>query len=410
MVTKSKTKKTVSPTDTCTVGHEGRIPEFYHLPKNSQREVVYVFQGGGALGAYQVGAFEALREHGYRPDMIVGISIGAINAAIIAGNPVETRLERLHEFWDRITTKMPFPSMANHGLSKFHHWVSAHCSLTLGQPGFFVPKLINPSLIPNATPDQLSFYDTAPLRDTLLELIDFDYLNQKHIRLCVGSVDLESGEFVFFDNTKITLTPEHIMASAALPPGFPPVKIDGHYYVDGGVFSNTPLSKVLDDFAESEKDIKNVICFMIDLFSLKGALPHSMDGLLERIKDIRYSSHTKRSNALYATTQNLSHAVHFLASQLTKEQLSCPKVQEVIKLGYAHRLDIIHLVYRSEKGTELESKDYEFSTESANKHRQMGYNSTLQMLKSEESEWMKGHHTGVTMYTLEAEQGIMHKI
>lgn len=411
MVTKQKTPTVVvTPVDDSTVDHNGQPQAFHTLPLNSKRDVVYVFQGGGALGAYQVGAFEALTERKYHPDTVIGISIGAINAAILAGNPPEKRQARLYEFWDRITTKMPFPMMSNLGLSKWHNWVSANMSLTFGQKGFFVPKALNPALILDATPDQFSYYDTSPLRETLLELIDFDYLNKAHTRLCVGSVDLESGEFIFFDNITHVITPEHIMASCALPPGFPPVKIGDKYFVDGGVFSNTPLSKVIDDFADSEKDIKNVLCFMIDLFALKGPLPHSMDGLLERVKDIRYSSHAKRANALYATTQNLSHAIHFLTSQLTAEQRKDPKIQKIIKLGYAHRLDIIHLVYHSEKGTELESKDYEFSAESANKHRKMGYDHTIRMIDEEESDWLQTHHSGVTVYTLEEQKAASRKI
>jgi len=390
--------------------HEAKIPEFYHLPKDCKREVVYVFQGGGSLGAYQVGAYEALAERNYTPDTVIGISIGAINAAIIAGNPLAKRKQKLYDFWDKISTKMPFPMLANLGLAKFHNYVSSQISLTFGQNGFFVPKSISPTLLLDATPNHFSYYDTSPLRETLLELIDFDYLNKGNIRLCIGSVDLESGEFVFFDNTKQVITVEHIMASCALPPGFPPIEIDGRYYIDGGVFSNTPLSKVIDDFADSEKDIKNILCFMIDLFSLQGPLPHSMDGLLERVKDIRYSSHAKRSSALYATTQNLSHAIHFLTSKMTDAQLKDKAVQEVIKLGYAHRLDIIHLVYHSEKGTELASKDYEFSVESAIKHRKLGYTDTMNMIEAEEGEWSKAHHSGVTVYTLEAQRAVSHKI
>ncbi|MCE3269357.1 MAG: phospholipase, partial [Burkholderiales bacterium] len=297
----SKTTKSPTVVDAPHQTKEARIPEFYPLPKTSKREVIFVFQGGGALGAYQVGAYEALTEHDYLPNTLVGISIGAINAAIIAGNPPELRKQRLHEFWDKITTKMPFPMKANLGLAKFHNWVSAGISLTFGQNGFFVPKVLDPASLIDATPEQLSYYDTSPLRETLLELIDFDYLNKGKIRLCMGAVKLDSGEFVFFDNTIMKITPEHIMASCALPPGFPPIKIGESYYIDGGVFSNTPLTKVIDDFATTEQDVKNILCFMIDLFPLSGPLPHSMDGLMERVKDIRYSSHSKRANALYAT-------------------------------------------------------------------------------------------------------------
>ncbi len=366
--------------------------------KASKQLVAYVFQGGGALGAYQVGAYKALREAGYIPDIVVGISIGAINAAILAGNKREDRLDRLNQFWDNMTTKMPFPMFSNYGLSKFHHFWSAAASLMIGQPGFFTPKALNPNLIPNASPEELSYYDTTPLRKTLIDLIDFNYLNEKHVRLCLGSVELDSGEFVFFDSFEQEILPEHIMASGALPPGFPPVKIGDKYYVDGGVFSNTPISKIFDEFADSEKHIKHILCFMIDLFSIKGPLPHSMDGMLERIKDIRYSSHTKRASSMYATAQNLSHAIHYLSSKLTPEQKADPHVQKIMKLGYAHRLDMVHLVYHSEKGTELESKDYEFSAESADKHRIMGYTNTKNMIEREEAHWLNLRHSGVTLF------------
>ncbi len=260
-----------------------------NAPK-ADREIIYVFQGGGALGTYQVGAYEALSEHGYLPTMITGISIGSINAAIIAGNKPEMRFKRLLQFWDKISTKIPFPMLSEYGLSKFHHFCSAQSALFFGQPGFFTPKSINPWLLPSGTPDEFSFYNTAPLRETLLELIDFKYLNEKHVRLCLGAVDLESGDFVFFDSKKEEITVDHVLASSALPPGFPPVLLNGRYYVDGGVYSNTPMSMVLDEFADSESQIKNVLCFMVDLFAATGVLPHSMDGVMERVKDIQYSS------------------------------------------------------------------------------------------------------------------------
>lgn len=390
---------------------KGKIPSKFKRRGIEKPQVIYVFQGGGALGSYQVGAYEALSEHGYAPDMIVGISIGAINAAIIAGNKPENRLEKLGQFWDKITTRIPFPAINQFGMIKMHHWLSAQSSLMLGQRGFFKPRPINPAFISNSTPDKISYYDTTPLRNTLLELVDFEYLNRKHVRLCVGAVNLKSGKFKFFDNFEQEITVDHIMASSALPPGFPAIKIGNEYYVDGGVYSNTPISKVIDEFAESESEMKNVLCFMIDLFSLKNdTVPHSLDGVLERIKDIRFSSHTTRSTNLHTTAQNLSHAIHFLSRMLTPEQLKNPAVQEVIKLGYAHRMSIVHLVYKSPKGTELESKDYEFSVETANKHRIMGYEGTMQMILQEEENWMNMQNTGVTIYDQGDNHAFHHKL
>ncbi|MFN8770843.1 MAG: patatin-like phospholipase family protein [Neisseriaceae bacterium] len=386
-----------------------KLEELFSTP-SAAREIIYVFQGGGALGAFQVGAVNALSEHGYSPDMLVGISIGAINASIVAGNKPEDRINRLNQFWDTITTTVPFPMMKNLGLAKIHNSISANYSMLLGQPGFFKPRAYNPWLLPDTTVDQLSFYDTAPLKDTLEQLIDFDYLNKNGPRICLGAVDLESGEFEFFDSKLIKIGPEHIMASCALPPGFPPIKIDDRYYIDGGVFSNTPLSKVIDEFADSDNEIKNVLCFMVDLFSSSGILPHSMDGIMERIKDIQYSSHSKRNNSFYATTQNLSHAIHFLSNKLSEDALKDAQVQEVLKLGFAHRMDIIRIIYHSEKGTELHSKDYEFSKESANIHRQSGYKQTKLLIKEQEASWQKKHQSGVTVYKIEANKTSEHKV
>ncbi len=365
-----------------------------------KRKIIYVFQGGGALGSFQVGGVEALYKHDYRADMVVGISIGGMNAAIVAGNPPEKRLEKLKQFWNKITVSIPLPNSPFLGMSKIHNYFGAQHALHFGQPGFYKPKILSPWLLSHVTPDQLSFYDTSPLRETLNEVIDFEYLNQGHVRLCLGATDLASGDFVFFDNSKEKITVEHIMASGALPPGFPAIEIDGRYYVDGGVYANTPLSKVLEEFADTEHDICNVLCFMFDLFSASGPLPHTMDGMLERIKDIQYSSHSKRSNAIYSTAQNLSHAIKFLGSKLPPEVKDDPDVKAVLNLGNAHRLDLVHVIYHSRRGTELNSKDYNFSAESAHLHYQQGYEITLKLIESKKQEWNKQHSDGMTIYTI----------
>lgn len=355
----------------------------------SNRKIVYVFQGGGALGTFQVGGAEALYDYGYRPDVVVGISIGGINAAIVAGNPPEKRIEMLKKFWDTVTVSIPVPHLPFDGMSKLHNFFGAQYALHLGQPGFYKPKLISPLFLSKATPDQLSFYDTSPLRETLNSVIDFEYLNAGHVRLCVGATDLASGEFVFFDSSIQTIRVEHIMATGALPPSFPPIEIDGRYYVDGGVYANTPLAKVIEEFASTEHEIENVLCFMFDLFSASGPLPHSLDGMCERIKDIQYSSHSKRSNAIYATSQNLSHAIRFLGTKLPPEVRNDPEVQEILKLGHAHRLDLVHVIYHSLKGTELNSKDYNFSAETAKIHYDQGYKITQKLIEAQSGEWEK---------------------
>lgn len=376
---------------------------------NRFNKIIYVFQGGGALGAFQVGGVEALLKHGFETNMVVGISIGGFNAAIVAGNPYEKRLEKLKYFWNKITTHIPYPNMAFAGISKMHNFWGAQSALLFGQQGFFQPKLLNPWLINNGQPEEFSFYDTAPVRETLAEVIDFDYLNEGHVRLCLGATDLESGNFVFFDNARQIITMEHILASGALPPGFPAVKIEGRYYVDGGVYSNTPFSIVLDEFVQDENQIGHVLCFMFDLFSAQGVLPHSMDGMLERIKDIQYSSHSKRSNQLYATAQNLSHAIRFLGSKLTDEQRHDPQVKDILKLGHANSLELVHVIYHSLRGTELHSKDYNFSAQTAEIHYRQGYEQTEQLILAEQKKWKQQIVEGSAIYTVEHDGQVVEK-
>ena len=365
-----------------------------------QRKNCYVFQGGGALGVYQVGAYDAFREYGYAADMIIGISIGGINSAIIAGNRPEHRVERLHQFWDMVTTDSPLNFLHGMGLHKVHNWFGANTALQ-GIPAFYIPRLKSPDLFPTKDITKLSYYDTTPLRKTLANLIDFDYINEKHVRLCLGSVELSSGEFVFFDSFKQEITMDHVLATGALPPGFPPVKIGDEYYIDGGVFSNTPIFKLLDEFAANPEEMENVLCIMVDLFSAQGPYPHSMDGLMERVKDIQFSSHSKRPTALFATTQNLSHAIHYLSNLLPPEELKKPEVQEIVKLGLAHRVDLVRLIYHSPKGTELASKDYNFSKETARLHLKLGYDDAKRMIQEQQKEWESAEQSGLTVYSQE---------
>ncbi len=383
----------------------------HHAKHNkAKNKIIYVFQGGGALGSFQVGGVEALREYGYLADMVVGISIGGFNAAIIAGNPPEKRLEKLKYFWNKITTHIPIASNQFAGLSKIHNYFGAQASLIFGQNGFFKPKIINPWLINNASPENFSFYDTTPVRETLREVIDFEYLNQKHVRLCLGATELATGDFVFFDSSKETITEDHILASGALPPGFPAIKIGENYYVDGGVYSNTPFSIVLDEFARSESEIGHALCFMFDLFSAKGVLPHSMDGMLERIKDIQFSSHSKRSNELYATAQNLSHAIRILGDKLTPEQREEPEVKQLLRLGNANSLDLVHIIYHSKKGTELHSKDYNFSAEAAEIHYEQGYEQTKQLIIADQEKWEHHLNEGSSIYTIDDGYAVEHSL
>src|SRR4051794_29049874 len=261
-------------------------------PANAQR--VLVLQGGGALGSYQAGAFQALCHHGFEPEWIAGTSIGAINAAIIAGNPREKRVERLKEFWGMVSSPVSWsPVTKGDRARSLFNETSAALIATFGVPGFFTPRLPPAPMWPPGSPQSLSYYDTAPLKKTMERLVDFDLINDAKIRLSIGAVGVASGNLKYFDNFEFKklgkkIGPEHVMASGALPPGFPSVVIEGEHYWDGGIASNTPLDFVLD-----EKVDRDLLIFQVDLFCSRGLLPVSLLDAAEREKDIRYSSRTR---------------------------------------------------------------------------------------------------------------------
>ena len=241
-------------------------------PAKAQR--VLVLQGGGALGSYQAGAFQALCRSGFEPEWVAGISIGAINAAIIAGNGPETRVDRLKEFWEMVSSPVSWnPVTPGDRARSLFNETSAALIATFGVPGFFTPRIPPAPLWPPGSPQSQSYYDTAPLKKTLERLVDFDRINDLKMRLSVGAVGVTSGNFKYFDNFEFRklgkkIGPEHIMASGALPPGFPSVVIEGEHYWDGGIASNTPL-----DFVLGEEINRDLLIFQVDLFSARGELP-----------------------------------------------------------------------------------------------------------------------------------------
>src|SRR5271169_6885440 len=255
-------------------------------PASYDKKIGLVLQGGGALGSYQAGVYEALALFGYPPDWVAGISIGAINAAIIAGNASEDRVDRLRSFWEQITSPTAWwPSNSTATVATWQQKLSAHAALTFGQPGFFVPRSM---LDWFSTKKPTSYYDTRALKGTLERLVDFDRINSRtEMRLSVGAVNVRTGRFAYFDSKEITIRPEHIMASGALPPGFPAVEIDGECYWDGGLVSNTPLQYIVDYYPRRSR-----LIFQVDVFPAHGRLPTNLDEVNEREKDIRYSSRT----------------------------------------------------------------------------------------------------------------------
>lgn len=368
--------------------------------------IALVLQGGGALGAYQAGVYEALSETAYRPDWVAGISIGAINAALIAGNPPERRVERLSQFWHQVSDGLgPLDGshLAEHWLDMatelvrprtFLNEFSALRAATLGIPGFYKPRMPPALLQPNGAPEALSLYDTTPLRATLEALVDFDLINSKRIRLSIGAVNVRTGNAVFFDNTEHTIRPEHVMASGALPPAFPPVEIDGEHYWDGGLLSNTPLQYVLDMRGE-----KSLLALQVDLFNARGCLPGNLADVQQRQKDILYSSRTRFNSNMAAKVANTRKALADLLMKLPQELKDDASVQVLAEAIRPVPTDIVHLIYR-QAAYELESKDYEFSRVSVLEHWNAGRRDMCDTIGH--PEWLKvsGLDDGVTQYDL----------
>jgi len=357
--------------------------------------VALVLQGGGALGSYQAGAYQALNERGYRPDWVAGISIGAINAAIIAGNPPEQRVEKLNTFWNRITRDHFWSRVPADGPARrLFNQVSATEAVVFGVDGFFTPRAPNPWLaMPNVNPD-VSYYDTGPLRETLMELTDFELINKGDVRLSVGAVDVETGNFRYFDSKERTIRPEHIMASGALPPGFPPVEVEGAFYWDGGLVSNTPLSIVLND-----RPRVNSLVFQVDLFAAGGPLPQTMGEVEARLKDIRYSSRTRLNTDIFRRLHEMRHRLGRLVEKLPADMKDDPDVQAIEALSCTTHMHIAHLIYRP-SDNDLASKDYEFSRSTMTRRWMSAYETASTALLSDAWRKRERAHQGVSVYDL----------
>ncbi|GHE05103.1 membrane protein [Allgaiera indica] len=333
------------------------------IPRRGEEQIL-VLQGGGALGAFQAGVFEGLSARGVIPDWIAGISIGAVNAALIAGNRPEHRLERLRAFWQLVTsgTGWAAPMLWPFGRKAINETYAGQAMLT-GIPGFFRPQIPPAALRLPGTVEALGYYDTSPLRDTLLELVDFDYLNGEGPRLSVGAVNVETGSMTWFDSDRREIGPEHIMASGALPPGFPPVEIDGDLYWDGGLLSNTPLQYVLFEAAT----VADKCVWQVDLFKAQGQVPATVWDIEGRIQDIRYSSRTRLNTDLLRQLYEEAGKTYDAFQALPREMQEDPRVKALIDCRFQTRLSIVHLIYRQSKN-ESESKDYEFSRRSMLDH------------------------------------------
>jgi NTE family protein len=344
--------------------------------------VALVLQGGGALGAYQAGVYEALSEAGIEPNWIAGISIGAINAAIIAGNASNDRVDRLRQFWTQVTSDGPGNACLDFArgdaMRQLLNQMSAGYAVASGARGFFKPRPVPPLFQPGGTIDATSFYDTRELKRTLERLTDFDRINAGMTRFSVGAVNVGTGNFVCFDTGTHTIQPEHVMASGALPPGFPAVEIEGEFYWDGGLVSNTPLQWVVE--TEPRRD---TLAFQVDLWSARGEFPRNIFEVITRDKEIRYSSRTRAGTNQFKRIQSLRRAAAALLDNLPDDLKNTPEAKLLGTAADRKVYNIVHLIYRA-KNYEGHSKDYEFSRLSMEEHWRAGYHDARRTLRHAE--------------------------
>jgi NTE family protein len=321
-------------------------------------QVVVTFQGGGALGAYQAGVYEALHEAGVEPQWVIGTSIGAINAALIAGNAPEHRMERLREFWSRV-----------------EHNAAYAATLFQGNPAFFAPNpsaWLSPHLPLGA--DKAGYYHTGPLRETLAELIDGERIASRVTRLTVGAVNVRDGQMRYFDSREHPVTIEHVMASGALPPAFPAVRIEGEPYWDGGIYSNTPIEAVLDDYPRRDS-----LIFAVHMWNPDGPEPETMWQVMNRQKDIQYASRASTHIARQKQIHRLRHVIRELAKHLPERARASAEVKELASWGCGTTMHIARLVAPRLDG-EDHTKDVDFTPSGIRARWQAGYADTRRML------------------------------
>src|SRR5262245_21307676 len=346
--------------------------------------IALLLQGGGALGSYQAGVYQALAEANLHPDWVAGISIGAVNSALIAGNPPEKRVERLRQFWEAVSTPplgalgipyLPSVELKDDITHRLINQTRALGILLFGAPHFFAPRLPPPFVRPPGSPAPLTLYDVAALKATLERLVDFDRINAGAMRFSVGAVDVGTGNFAYFDTATHRIGPAHVIASGSLPPGFPATEIEGRHYWDGGLVSNTPLQWVLDSRPRLDTP-----AFQAVLWSAFGPLPRDLIETELRQKDIRYSSRTRAGTDQFKKMQSLRRAAAKLLEKLPKDLRRTPEAEMLAAEADEKVFNIIHLIYHAKK-YEGASKDYEFSRRTMEEHWQAGYSDAVRTLR-----------------------------
>ena len=369
--------------------------------------IALLLQGGGALGAYQAGVYQAMAEADVHPNWLAGISIGAVNAAIIAGNAPEHRVEKLRAFWELVSTPSPWSAPA-HWQNRLARGETARTTLNQmnsavvamqGVPGFFAPRMPPAWFQPPGTIEATSYYDTIPLKATLEKLIDFDLIHRQDTRLSVGAVNVRSGNFAYFDSKQQRITPEHIMASGALPPGFPAIEIEGEYYWDGGMVSNTPLQWAVENGGEHD-----MLAFQVDLWNARGKFPRNMAEVLTRQKEIQFSSRTRAGTNWLKEQRKVHCAIAELLPLLPEELRQTEAAKVLDAVIDPHVYSVVHLIYRP-KEYEGDSKDYEFSRLSMEEHWRAGHNDATRTLRHKEIFERPTNLEGVYTYDLTQHDG-----
>ena len=375
------------------------VPSFEGWRPDRCGRVALVLQGGGALGAYQAGVYQALHEAGIEPDFVSGVSIGAINAAIIAGNSPAQRLNKLRAFWEMITDRKIWPFTPDGDLPrKLRNATSSWVTMLMGQPGFFVPHVPNPWLSFAGARTATSYYDTMLLRASLQEFVDFSIINSQAVRFAVGAVNVLTGNFAYFDNAREAIEPEHVMASGALPPALPMIKIGTDYYWDGGIVSNTPLQHLLD-----QDDRINTLVFQVDLFSARGELPRDIQDVMGRQKDIMYSSRTRYNTDVFRRIQQWKTRYFQALTKIPEDRLSDEERRLKEELSDLPEILILHIIYQ-QKAYEGHAKDHEFSGTSMREHWQSGYEDTRRTLKRKEWLTMPPAGAGIVVHDVHREE------
>ncbi|MGA2129939.1 MAG: patatin-like phospholipase family protein [Xanthobacteraceae bacterium] len=364
--------------------------------------VALVLQGGGALGAYQAGVYEALAEAHINPDWAAGVSIGAINSAIIAGNEPAERVAKLRTFWQQITAN---PLLDWHAAARaftpkgdvpraMFNQLSATRAILAGAAGFFALRQPAPWLLPDGALEATSFYDTRLLKSALERLVDFDRINADDMRFSVGAVNVRTGNFVYFDNKTHTIRPEHVMASASIPPAFPAVEIDGELYWDGGLISNTPLQWVIEHGPRQD-----TLAFQVDLWSARGELPGNLADVVMRMKEIVFSSRTRANTDQFKQYQRARSSLASLLAKLPADLLAGEEARMLSSIADHKVYSLVQLIYRS-RHYEGHSKDFEFSRLSMEEHWRAGYHDAVRTLRHPEALQRPRNKEGVSTFDL----------